>query len=279
MADSLRAFGVLCCVAGGLLLAAGPAAAETQPDDTASAPSEDERVQVDQGFPVSLEGAGVAERGEVELRLGAGYSRLRASREDGDDAASGRDLTTPGLEAEIGLGHGLSASLGLFYAFGNVEPAKTGEAEFSLKWSALRQQGLRPALTVLGGISAPFGPGHEPSETALGLLVAQPLARGADTPVLHGNILWFHALDQGENERSNRYAASVALAVPVARKTGVFVGYAREQDSEPGKASQLIELGVRQKLGGGFILAGGAGIGVGDSDTDFRCLFGLQKTF
>jgi hypothetical protein len=250
--------------------------------------SEDERVQVDRGFPVNTEAAGVPDRGEVEVRVLAGYSRLRSLRSmssDGDDDNDaprqryGRDLTETSIEAEFGLGYGLSASIGLAYAFGNAEAAKSGEAEFGLKWSVLPPQGLRPALAVIGGISAPFGPRHSSSETTLGLLASQPLSRGPNAPFLHANILWFHALDRGEGERSDRYAASVALGVPVAPATGVFVGYSREQDSDHRQADQFIDLGVRQILPAGYILASGVGIGVGDSQTDFRVLIGLQKNF
>jgi hypothetical protein len=246
---------------------------------------EDERLQVDRGFPVSTEAAGVPERGEVEVRVLAGYNRLRPLRgissggDDDDDRRYGRDLTEPSIEAEFGLGYGLSASVGLAYAFGNAEEAKTGEAEFGLKWNFLPAQGLRPALALIGGISTPFGPRHESSETTLGLLASQPLSHGRNAPVLHANILWFHALDRGQGERSDRYAAFVALAVPVARKTGVFVGYSREQDSEHRRADQFIDLGMRQVLVDDLILAGGVGIGIGDSQTDFRLLLGLQKNF
>jgi len=260
----------------------GRAAPARQP---APPPEEDERVMVDQDFPVSTEGAGVPERGDVEVRVLAGYNRLRAPRSlssGGDDEAggrSGRDLTVPAIEAEFGLGHGLSASIGLAYAFGNAEEAKTGETEFALKWNVLPAQGLRPTVTVLGGVSVPFGPRHGSSETVLGLLADQPLARGPGAPVLHGNILWFHALDREEDERRNRYAVSVALGVPVTPRTGAFLGYSREQDSERGRADQFIELGARQLLPNDFILAAGVGIGVGDSETDFRILAGLQKSF
>jgi hypothetical protein len=253
-------------------------------------PNEDERVQTDRDFPVSTEAAGVPDRGEVEVRVLAGYSRLRSLRsmstggddDDDDDAPRqrrGRDLTEPSIEAEFGLGYGLSASIGLGYTFGNAEGAKTGEAEFGLKWNLLPAQGLRPALTVIGGISAPFGPRHSSSETTLGLLASQPLSRGPNALVLHANILWFHALDREEGERSDRYAASVALGIPVARATGVFIGFSREQDSEHRRADQFIDLGVRQLLPADFVLAGGVGIGVGDSETDFRVLVGLQKNF
>lgn len=252
-----------------------------------SSPAEDERVVVDQDFPVSTEGAGLPDRGEVEVRVLAGYNRLRKPRstatggedEDGGSPRRGRDLTMPAIEAEFGLGHGLSASLGLAYAFGNAEEARTGEAEFGLKWNFLPAQGLRPALTLLGGGSVPFGPRHGPSETVLGLLAQQPLARGRDAPVLHGNILWFHALDREEDERRDRYAVSVAVAVPVTRQTGAFLGYAREQDFERGRADQFIEIGGRQLLPNDMVLAVGVGIGIGDSEADFRVLAGLQKNF
>lgn len=251
----------------------------------ARSPEEDERVQVDEDLPVSIESASVPERGEMEVRVEAGYSRLRSMSTGGDDdddapgRRHGRDLTVPSIEAEFGLGHGLSASIGLSYAFGNAEEARTGEAEFSLKWNVLPMQGLQPALTVIGGVSAPFGPRHDSSETMLGLLASQPLSAGRNAPVLHGNLLWFHALDRGEEERSDRYAVSVALGVPVTRGTGLFVGYAREQDSEHRRADQFIELGARQLLPAGLILGAGVGIGVGDSETDFRVLIGLQKNF
>jgi hypothetical protein len=250
---------------------------------------EDERISVDRDFPVSTEGAGVPDQGEVEVRVLAGYSRMRSLRsmgsggdDDDDDAPRGRrgrDLTTPSIEAEFGLGHGLSASLGLSYGFGNAEEAKTGEAELGLKWNFLPAQGLRPALTLIGGIAIPYGPQSGYAETALGLLASQPLWRGPNAAVLHANVFWFHPVKREEGERSDRYAVSVALGVPVARATGLFVGYSREQDSERGRADQFIELGARQALPGGFILGAGVGIGIGDSETDVRVLVGLQKNF
>ncbi|MBC9176584.1 hypothetical protein [Pseudoroseomonas ludipueritiae] len=60
---------------------------------------------------------------------------------------------------------------------------------------------------------------------------------------------------------------------------GIFVGYSREQDSERRRADQFIELGTRQILPAGLILAAGVGIGVGGSETDFRVLVELQKNF
>lgn len=253
--------------------------------------AEDERVQVDQNFPVSAEGAGVPDRGEIEVRVLAGYSRLRplrtpepAGNDDDDDHGGapgqrfGRDLTVPSIEAEVGLGYGLSAGLELAYAFGNAEEARAGEVELSIKWNFLPQQGLRPALTAMGGVGLPFGPRHGSSETVLGLLASQPLSTGPNAPFLHANILWFHALDR-EKERSDRYAASAALGVPIAPMTGLFVGYSREQESERRRANQFIELGVRQILPADFILGAGVGIGVGDSETDARVLLGLQKNF
>ena len=243
---------------------------------------------MDRDFPVSPEGAGVPERGELEVRLLAGYSRLRSladpsSASGNDDDAGprryGRDLTTPAIEAELGVGYGLSASAGLVYAFGNTEDARTGEAELGMKWNVLPPEGLQPAVTVLGGVSMPFGPRHGTPETVLGLLASQPLSRSSNAPVLHGNILWFHALDRKEDERKNRYALAVALGVPVARSTGVFVGYSREQDSERRRADQFIELGARQLLQKDLVLAAGIGIGVGDSETDFWVLIGLQRNF
>jgi hypothetical protein len=43
--------------------------------------------------------------------------------------------------------------------------------------------------------------------------------------------------------------------------------------------SNLVEVGIRQALPGKRILAGGAGVGFGNSETDFRVLIGLQKSF
>jgi hypothetical protein len=243
---------------------------------------DDERVQLDQNFPVSVEGAGVPDRGEVEVRVLAGYSRLAPLRSDdngGGGRRFGRDLTVPSVQAEAGLGYGLSAQIELAYGLGNAEDAKSGDAGFSLKWNFLPQQDLRPALTVVGGVTAPFGPRNGSAEAALGLLASQPLSAGPSAPYLHANIVWFHALNREDGERSDRYAISAALGVPVASKTGVFVGYSREQDSEHRRADQFVELGARQMLTDSLILGIGAGIGIGDSETDFRILVGLQKSF
>lgn len=260
----------------------GPARAERPP-------AEDARVQVDRGLPVSVEAAKTPDPGEVEARLLFGYDRLRrlggVSGDGADDASTmggrrfGRDLYVPEAEVEIGLARGLSARIATAYRFGNAEEARTGEVELALKWNLLPAQGPQPALALGGGVSVPYGPRHGSAETVLGLFASQPLSPGPNAPYLHANLFWFHALDRNAGQRSDRYAVALAFAVPVARSTGLLVGFAREQEQERGRADQFVELGVRQVLPGGFLLGAGAGFGLGDSETGFRLLVGLQKNF
>lgn len=143
---------------------------------------EDERVSVDQDFPVSTEGAGVPDRGEVEVRVLAGYSRLRSLRslssggdddDDGPRRRHGRDLTAPSIEAEVGLGHGLSASLGLPMASAmpkRPRPARQSGPQMELPASPEPPPGTDADRRYLGPLW--------PAEAALGLLASQPLSRG-----------------------------------------------------------------------------------------------------
>jgi hypothetical protein len=244
--------------------------------------AEDERIEAEEGLPISVESARVPDPGEVEARFSLGYERFRRLAGDDDDEGGrrfGRDLYEAEIEMELGLARGVAAGLGLSYGFGNAEESKQGEVELALKWNFWESRELGTTLALTGGVGLPYGPRHGSEETVLGLLATQELGTGRYAPVLHANLTWFHALDRGEEERSDRYAAAVALAVPVTSTTGVLVGYAREQEAEHRSANQFVELGVRQLLPGGYLLGVGGGIGVGDSETDFRVLVGLLKEF
>ena len=250
----------------------------------------DERLQADDGLPITVEDAFVPRRGEIEARLGFAYNRLRRStleteHDDDDDDGdaprkrSGRDQFVTEAEVEIGLGNGLSAMLGASYVVGNAEDVKNGELELGGKWNFLAQQEWFPALSISAEVSLPFGFRNDSTETTVGLLASKALGSGPEAPYLHANVFWIHAFNREEDARANRFVAVLGATVPITSSTALALDLVHGKDEEKGQITNLVEVGVRQMLPGGFRLGLGVGAGFGGSTTDFRALFGVQKEF
>jgi hypothetical protein len=274
------------------------AVAGAPPSTTVRRPQEaPEYLQTDVGLPVGLEDAFIPRSGEVEAKFRSIYTRLRRGTGGGgaggggdDDEGGGgggggrrrgRDALVPGAELEIGLGGGLSATIGTEYRLGNTEDAKSGEFEFGGKWGFLPARDWRPALALSGGVSVPYGYAHSDTvETTLALLASQPLGGISErVPYVHANLLWTHAFNRDEDARLNRFAGALGISLPVSTSTALVLDLVHEQEDDKGRISNLVEVGVRQALPGKIILTAGAGAGFGGSATDFRLLIGLQKQF
>jgi hypothetical protein len=241
-----------------------------------------EHLEADEGLPVSVEDAFVPRPGEVEAKAGFVYDRVRrrTSGDEDEPRRSGRNRYTPRVELEAGILPGLAATIGGEYRFGDADETKNGEVEVGAKWNFLGAQGWWPALALSAGVALPYGYDNDTTETTLALLGSLPLGQGTDVPWLHANVAWSRAFNiEEDEERRDRYSAVLGLAVPVARSTGLIFDLVREQESEKHRYNNLVEAGVRHVLPGEFVLAGGAGVGFGNSETDFRLLVGLQKSF
>jgi hypothetical protein len=259
-----------------MLLIFGTAGAGTAAESNPSEP--DERVNADYGLPVTVEDAFVPEPGETEAQLHFFYDHQRPG--SNDDKQFGRHLFTPEAEAEIGIISGLSATVKANYSLGDAEEAKGGEVSAGAKWNFLQFQDLRPALSLSGTVSVPYGYSASSSvNTTLSLFGSQPLGRGADAPFLHVNLSWTHTFDREEDTRANSFMGVLGVAVPVAESTAIVADFAHEQLDEKGRIDNLIEVGVRQEVSNGLTLGAGVGAGVGGSVTNFRALVGVQESF
>jgi|tagenome__1003787_1003787.scaffolds.fasta_scaffold20753067_1 hypothetical protein len=237
-----------------------------------------ESVGADTGLPVTVEDAFVPSPGETEAQLHFFYDNQRPSGDE--DKQYGRHLYTPEAEIEIGIFKGLSAMVSGNYSLGNAEDAKSGEAEAGLKWNFLEPKEHRPALTVSGSVSVPYGYNTGNSvDTTLSLLGSQPLGSGAESPYLHANVSWIHTFNREEDNSANSFVGVLGVAVPVAESTAIVTDFAHEQLEQKGRINNLIEVGVRQQVPGDITLGAGVGAGVGGSVTKFRALVGVQKTF
>ena len=241
-----------------------------------------EHLGADENLPVSVQDAFVPRPGEVEARAGFVYDRVRrrTSGDEDDPRRSGRNRYTPRVELEAGILPGLAATIGGEYRFGDADETKSGEVEVGAEWNFLGTQGWWPALALSASVALPYGYDDDTTETTLALLGSLPLGQGADVPWLHANVAWTRGFNiEEEEERRDRYSAVLGLAVPVARSTGLIFDVVREQESEKRRYNNLVEAGVRHVLPDDFVLASGAGVGFGDSETDFRFLIGIQKGF
>jgi hypothetical protein len=254
-----------------------------QPPATARVREPAEALQADAGLPISVEDAFVPRPREIEATSRFVYDRVRrrttGEEDEGTLRRSGRNRYTPGVEMEVGIVPGLSAMLGAEYRLGDADETKSGEVEFGGKWNFLSVQDWRPALAVSASVSLPYGYQNDSVESSVALLASMPLGDVAEAPYIHANVIWTHAFDTDEDDRKNRIAGILGLAVPVMASAALLFDVVREQESERRRVSNLVEVGIRQALPGKRILAGGAGVGFGNSETDFRVLIGLQKSF
>jgi hypothetical protein len=258
-------------------------AASGQPPAPARVRGPAEVLQADPGLPVSVEDAFVPRPGEVEAKSRFVYDRVRrkisGNEDEGTLRRSGRNRYTPGVELEVGIVPGLAATMAAEYRLGDADDAKSGEVEFGGTWNFLSAHDWRPALALSAGVSLPYGYRNDSAESSVALLASMPLGDVAEAPYLHANFIWTHSFKIEEEERTDRFAGILGLAVPLVSTTALILDVVREQESERRRVSNLVELGIRQALPGKLTLAGGVGVGVGNTDTDFRVLIGLQKSF
>jgi hypothetical protein len=254
-----------------------------QPPATARVREPNEALQADTGLPISVEDAFVPRPREVEVRSRFIYDRLRrrtvGEEDEGTLRNRGRNFYTPGVEMEVGVARGLALTLGAEYRLGNADESKSGDVELGGKWNFLTVEDWRPALAVSANISLPYGYQNDSVESTLALLASIPLGDVAEAPYIHANVIWSHTFDADEDDRKDRFAGIFGLALPVSSSTALLLDVVREQETERHRVNNLLELGIRHVLPGKWALAAGAGVGVGNSETDLRVLFGIQKSF
>jgi hypothetical protein len=236
----------------------------------------------DQGLPISLDDSFVPERGKFEPTLQTTYDRVRrVDLEGGADEASrrsGRHQLLVAAEFEFGLGSGASAIFSPSYVLGDAEGTKQGTSEFGAKWNFLSQGDLLPALAVEASFAVPFGYQNDSPETTLKLSASKALARGRQTPWVYADLLWAHAFNREPDARANLFAGVLGFAMPIASSTALMFDLLHEQESDKGRITNLVEIGLRHDIGG--VLVGlGVGAGFGGSITDFRASLGIQKEF
>lgn len=230
---------------------------------------DDVHLGADPGLPLTVEDAFVPDPGEAELKLRLFYDRVRAGH---------RDRYTPNAEVEIGVARGLSVSFGLDYRLGNAGDENGGDVVIGGKWNFLESRDWLPALALNAGVAPSYGRNSGGTEATLGLFASKKLGDG-DAPYLHMNVTWFRLFNRAEDERRDLYSLAVGLGVPVAERTAVVSDIVRAQSAERGLHDTLLELGVRHAAAENIVVAAGAGVGVGDSETDFRFLVGLMRSF
>jgi len=229
----------------------------------------DEYLGADPALPLTVEDAFVPDPRAVDVKLRHIY----------DHGRDGRDRFEPSAEAEVGIVPGLSASVGFSYRLGDAGDADSGEASFGAKWNFLAAGRRWPALAVTATVLAPYGYENDTTEADLALLASQPLGDGENPPYLHANLVWAHAFGEAAEARKDRYVAVLGFGFPVAADTVVLFDAVREQRAERGRYDNLIEVGMLHQFGNELLLAGGVGVGVGNSDTDLRIFFGLMRPF
>jgi hypothetical protein len=242
-----------------------------------------EYLGADQGLPISLDDSFVPERGKVQPTLQTTYDRVRRVDLDGGDdetpRRSGRHRLFVGAEFEFGLGSGVSAIFAPSYVLGDAEETKQGVTEFGAKWNFLSQGDLLPALAVEASYAVPFGYQNDSPETTLKLSASKAMVRGEHAPWIYADLFWGHAFNRDTDARANLFGGVLGFAMPIASSTALMFDLVHEQESDKGRITNLVEVGLRHDIGGGVLMGLGVGAGFGGSVTDFRASLGIQKEF
>ncbi|WP_207485937.1 hypothetical protein [Arenibaculum pallidiluteum] len=221
------------------------------------------------GLPITIDAASRIDAGERELKLRFGFERT-----DG-----GRNAIVADPEVELSLARGLSVSVAPSYTFGSAEDADRGDVGFQLEYNLVEPRDGGFGLTIQPEITLPYGSGDEAAQFELMLLASRGLGTGKDAPRLHVNLAWRHLVDADPDERADRTFAAVGASLPVGGATALVLDLVREPARGRDEVDKLVEAGLRHSIAEGFVLAGGAGVGLGPDSPDFRLLLGLQRAF
>ena len=229
-----------------------------------------EAAQPDDLQPITIDSASPLDRGQATAELITRWDRDR----------HGDDLIELRPRAKVGALAGLELQLALPYTLGSAGEADQANLDLAAKYGLRDAGGGLPALSLEADISVPLG-SHPGPDTELTLLASQPLTgKGEDGPSLHLNLSWLHFFDaRSGEERRDGYAAALGVSFPVGQNTGLVADIVHEDERDRGRATNLVEAGVRREVAEGLILSAGAGTGLAGDSPEVRLTVGLQHPF
>lgn len=212
---------------------------------------------IEDAFPIPYRGR--------ELQGRFSYERTR----DGKD----RFVVEPRLE--VGLFPNFQAELQLPYRLGDADDADRGQVSLGGLYNFNQETLTIPAVALVGEVQAPYGQGDEPWQTRVKFIATKTLP-SARLQRIHLNAAWIHAYDAAPDERGDRYEIALGYSVALQSELTLVADIVRQQELLEGRVTNLVEAGIRYQLSPLMVLTAGGSAGFGNSETEFRVLFGFQ---
>lgn len=226
-------------------------------------------MKLSSGLPTTISSADKISQGSGSVMM-----RFNYEREKGQD-----NLFTINPRADYGVLPGLALRIAPSYSTGNADAANQGAVTFDAVYNIVEPSGMFPSLSVVPGISVPYGSGDETVQSEIELRASQPLGTAATAPRFHLNVAWRHLNNPASDERRNRYFAAGGVNFLVGEATSAVVDVVREPSRTRNEVDNFIELGLRHVFDDSTNFGAGIGVGFGPDSPRLRLLVGLQRSF
>lgn len=234
-----------------------------------AAPASAEVLEVERGYPLTLEDAYPLGYLGREFRTTTRYQR-------GDDGSDEFRITT---EVEIGFPRNGAITVSQPFILGNVEPDGVGNTEVEFLYNLNQETRVLPAFAVGALAEFPTNDDAHGTDPGVELVATKTLPGTWHSHRVHLNLLYQANDEVQPGERGGRYMAVFGYSVILTNEMLLVADIVREQTMEEDEEHNLAEVGLRYQLTPRSILSGGLGFGFGDESPDTRATFGLQIAF
>ncbi len=168
--------------------------------------------------------------------------------------------------------------MALLRQFGDASSVHGELAGAELEWNMNRQTRLMPALLVALIRDEPYGGGHQGPHYAAQAVATKSLGIGRDSPRVGAEIAWTHTVRPAENERRGRWFAGLVTSRLVGPRTALVVDLVHQQQSDSGRTSNYLDVGINRVIGQSLTLSGGLGPGLVEDAVSVRVFAGIKWT-
>lgn len=228
-----------------------------------------DHINLEAGLPVEVEDAYPTAYRNREFQLQAAWERTG----EGHDQA----LLVPRFE--LGFARNWQAKLEVPFRIGAGDKRNSGDIHLEAFYNFNMERGSMPAIALAGEVAVPTGKDSEGLDTALKLLMTKTVGRTSMLQRVNLNFEYTMNSDALDDERNHMWKFVAGYMRRLDADTVWIVDYAREQEREVGKTTELAELGFRRQVTPLRVLVLGLGVGLNDESPDFRLTTGLQQSF
>lgn len=226
--------------------------------------------------------------GQAELAFVTIYERARQG--------SFRSRMSLDGEIQVGALPGLDIRFGQRSIYGNVEsrgsvaargiddgmgvPRWAGATRLGALYQFTDGEGVLPIISTVGRIRSTYSGDTPAYEGDFALLLGKTIGSGARAFGINLNLGWTSRLNPSLGERPNRYSLDVAMGRGISPNAVVALAYARRQQERGERDLNIVEAGIRYRLGSnGPVIGVALGAGMNRDSPLFQVNIGAQWAF